>query len=415
MNTYVVSDIHITFNRIIDDKIAINSLMDFIDSIKSKCDELIINGDFIDYRSMEDFERNCNVEPYYSFFESLREFSKKRKITYILGNHDRLIHKNKKIIKFLEDKGIKIPKNPYSYDKIIDSKVFRFEHGNQFESYCRYEDMSDSKETPLSDHAVSMLPYSEENTWINDSWKFRPQNELGQWILSKFFYINSSKLLRMFILPFFGLWTITKLLPIILLILYILQKRLFIDLNLKIALILIGIIAIADFTLFGLAFIYKRILFDLKRLFVTLNSNPLEVGSKRNGDFQKNIELALEDPKKSWLQNKEDYDVLICGHTHEPEFKTKKRIYVNSGCWIKNYEKVKSKLKLPGVYIEYFALNYLVIDKENQIISGKSVVPYHKPNLSPFEKFSLMNKQGKILQKLTPKENIFTLSYNNLF
>ncbi len=391
---YVISDMHLTGDISIDDVVAIKAFIDLLKRIKKERVCLLLLGDFFDVQnnSKELFKHKL----YDKLFKALSEFSKHNEIKYVLGNHDRLVYKNKELMNLIEKSGIKIVKHKYYHTLIYKGIKISFEHGNQYDPLSKYKEMSNPIESPLAEH-ISQDLFSLNSGWLKEVWKLRPYSRIPLWLFSKFFYYDSSKTLKLLLLPFFLSLFLTKLIPIFL-IYFLFFKR---SLNQFISIfgmMLLLILSIDISSLFLFIFI-KVLMRDLKSLFLKFgffSSNSL---LNRSKNFVKNIVNVLKKGKTSFNQ---DLDILICGHTHKVDYmKIKNRIYVNTGCWLKNFISIKSPLNFPKVFIDIPRFNYAEIILNNdkiEIMLHEILVPFI-PKLNRLEKFALLHKYFYILKK----------------
>jgi UDP-2,3-diacylglucosamine pyrophosphatase LpxH len=388
---YIISDVHITGDRQIDSDVSIRSLIEFLKEKRGK--ELIILGDFFDLRKDETKALSRGI--YKELFDAFRDYSKTAEITYILGNHDRLVCKNKKLCAFLEKHGIRIAKDKYWAERKLNGKRICFEHGNQFDEMSFYRSMDNEDETPLSEHLTQgFLPLAGKKSWLNELWLVRPYKMTPKWLFSKFYYNNASRSLKFMLAPFFASWFITKLLPVILLLLLfsgrirVLQDRL-------IFFILLVIIA-TDFSSFFLRQILKKVSSEFREILEDIGYLGESRLIQRENDFKKRVNEMLETGKAHFCSK---CDILVNGHTHFPDVKkSKSRMYINSGCWIKSFTEVKSFFLMPSVYLDEYELNFVEVSKEGNEIKArlKAISPIINHKLNWLEELSIITQLRKI-------------------
>ncbi|HDP74151.1 MAG TPA: hypothetical protein ENN46_04335 [Candidatus Woesearchaeota archaeon] len=388
---FVISDVHITGDRQIDSDVSIRSLIEFLREKRRK--ELIILGDFFDLRRDEIKALSKGI--YKELFEAFRDYSKTAEITYILGNHDRLVWKNKNLCRFLEKHGIRIAKDKYWAERKLNGKKFCFEHGNQFDEMSLYNDMGNEAETPLSEHLTQgFLPLAGKKSWLNELWLVRPYRIMPRWLFSKFFYNNASRSLKLMLAPFFASWFITRLLPVIILLLLfsgrirVLQDRI-------IFIFLLVIIAV-DFSSFFLRQILKKVSSEFREILEEIGYLGESKIIQRDNDFRKKVNKVLETGKAHFCSK---CDILVNGHTHFPDFKKSKSwMYINSGCWIKSFTEVKSFFLMPSVYLDEYELNFVEVSKEENKIKArlKAISPMINHKLNWLEKLSIISKLRQI-------------------
>ena len=174
MKYLILSDLHIGDGSSKDDFYYDKELISLLDDFIEKDVVLILNGDFFELvetnrvkeKGLITFEELVRVlEPeviddivsmHREVFNKIKQFAKKRRVIYIIGNHDYYILKNERmkerVRKYLGDVEIR----PYLY--IDDLKVLVI-HGNQFDVLNKfsYDKKTGSLIPPLGDFIVRYM------------------------------------------------------------------------------------------------------------------------------------------------------------------------------------------------------------------------------------------------------------------
>jgi len=167
----ILSDLHIGDGASKDDFYYDKELVSLLDNFIEEDVVLVLNGDIFELieanrvkeKGLIPFEELVQVlEPeviddiatmHKEVFDKIREFAEKRKVIYIIGNHDYYILKNEKLKERLKEYLGNIEIKPYLY--IDDFKVLIL-HGNQFDVLNKFS-YNEKKGTiipPLGDYIV---------------------------------------------------------------------------------------------------------------------------------------------------------------------------------------------------------------------------------------------------------------------
>lgn len=181
MKYLILSDLHIGDGSAKDDFYYDEEFVDLLDAFREKETVLIMNGDILelveaqrvkDHGMIPFFELIEVLEPevvddivrnHEKVFSSLRDFSRKNRIIYIVGNHDYYLLKSQKLQDRLKEYLGSVEIRPYYYVEELGTLII---HGNQFDVLNRF--IRDKKTgglvPPLGDFiARYMMVYFEEH------------------------------------------------------------------------------------------------------------------------------------------------------------------------------------------------------------------------------------------------------------
>ena len=350
--------------------------------------ELVLAGDFFDFLLIGDVPRGENRAAtttrrpeYRELFSALRSFAAGdgRRVVYMPGNHDAEVWWNAEIRETLVGEGL--------VDEFVLSHAVRFrsapgrlvycEHGNQFDPANTITDYGDRLDTPLGDHIVTDLtrriPPSArvgKNLDLGDIVRVFPLVDIPAWLAARVFYDLLGRATTRLLLPLlagyaayrvvayvlslseddsFSFWDSYRSLPGI--------QNLFGEVAWD-ALLLLTV-----FVLFFLAI--KR---TAARLVSTLASPGSDgtSGAARTENSRAGIRnlLASERHPPMGAVRGCEIDVFVSGHTHLPDLSRLPRetgddaVILNSGCWLRQLQPVKARLRGPPVFVSRFVLTH---------------------------------------------------------
>jgi len=169
--------------------------------------ELVLAGDFFDFLQIREVPAGSDraaltiSRPEYTrMFEALRRFNEgeKRRVIYLLGNHDAEVWWNPEIQETLRERGL-VDEFAFSYSASFVAGEERWtvycEHGNQFDPANTIEDYGDRLDTPLGHHVVMdftrrIAPFGEvaRGLDLSEIKNVYPLVAIPKWIASRYFY-----------------------------------------------------------------------------------------------------------------------------------------------------------------------------------------------------------------------------------
>lgn len=420
------SDHHIGGDGKLDTFDNTREFTNFIEKIerehKTEQIELILLGDFFELlritpkRTKNKIEVMLEKPEYKAMFNKIKQFSKKNKVIYLIGNHDQEMYWNKDIQRTLTEYGITITgKENLTYTHTFKHNTNTFtvyaEHGNQFDPQNSFVDWNSKNETPLGHHLITdfankvgRLEKESGREWLHDTANVRPLELLPVWFMSNYFYEELNRILKLIAVPILLGFIITRLLPIYFLLqlfnikffkLSILPKPLLITL-----LVIIGI----DITLIILFIVFSIIKRDV---FKTLRRYGItkydEIMRKRHSYYTAIAKQVLEG-KKITIQPQETIDFFLHGHTHEAEMKKmavnaerKEKGHANTGSWHKGITKAPTMFGFPPVFVPKYELTYIkIFQRESQIVAQQWMFgKRYALELTPLQKLATFGKKVK--------------------
>ncbi len=394
---YFVSDLHIGGDGELQKCDFDDEFIQFLSDleIKDKSTELLIVGDSFglwEFTELTGIEKLEELIKYHQrLFDQFRATGEKITITIIPGNHDYELACFPEFIKRLNDFNI-ILEPEVSVTRNICGKKIVIEHGMQDDEYNAMPDFGNPYANPLgffiTRNVVATAGKQSKQgryNWLKDLQSVSPMEDLPNWMLSNYFYKEMSLFLRLLILPFLILFTVS----IVVLIGGFLEEygllgtRVFTDNKILSSLGFVGSILDAIFYINGILILFLipvsipiwLIIRDFKRTlerFKILTKEDL-ISEKDN--------VYIEKAKNIFKKN-QDVLIYLFGHTHHAFLKEiDGRAIINTGTWLKQLKRVSTHFRLlPDVYSPHYCLNYFRVRNENNnLIINYSVIEKEAP------------------------------------
>lgn len=208
--------------------------------------------------------------------------------------------------------------------------------------------------------------------WLKDIQSVSPLEEVPHWMFSNYFYREMSLLLRLLLVPFLTMFSIS----VIVLIGHwlesngILGTSIFTDNQILKSLGFIGNILDAIIWINGIVIVFLipisvllwLILLDVKNTLERFQIVPTKevLSEKESQHLQKAQKIFKENP---------DVKVYLFGHTHHAFIKKQDgKAIINTGTWLKQLTRISLRfMLLPDVYYPHYNLNYFVITEKIKI------------------------------------------------
>ncbi len=340
--------------------------------------ELVLAGDFFDFLqigAVPSGENRASLtisrKEYFGLFAALKELrsQEEKRVVYLPGNHDAEGWWNPEIQETLRDAGL-VDEFAYSYLASLEvggnRRVVYCEHGNQLDAANTVEDYSDRLDTPLGHHVVidftrRVAPYGEVSPGLDLSEikMVYPLVAIPGWVAGRYFYDFVGKVATYLLLPLLVAYAIYRVayrlfsggLPRV--------HELFLD---------IGIFGLFTVALFAVFFLVVR--HAVRRTVNAMSPAGLHQKTPRPSPAEASREkvrgiLAGEArPPMSPSLDPSTVDVFVSGHTHLPSLEEmegpdgRRRVAVNSGCYLRQLHPVRPHLKGPPVFVSRFVLTH---------------------------------------------------------
>lgn len=384
---YFISDLHIGGDGPLNECEFEQELIDFLISLESKKDtELIIVGDlfgFWEISRVGDIEKlNYVLKTHKKLFNQFKKTGRKIKIIIIPGNHDHQLVCSSKYKIILRRYNIDLEQKQYITRTIAGKKIW-IEHGSQQDEPNAFVPFGDKNHKPFGFYTTQKLLIGAgrssevaKHPWIKDLESVTPEEAIPHWLYSNYFYKEMSPLLRVFLLPFILMLTLSFL---ILVFLVLQQFGVFPGVSISGPILRLGLAGMVIWTI-----ITVDIIFIIFLLFISV---PLYLIVK---DFKKALKrykvigdeglkinkynTVMDYAKKVFKKNK--VDIFITAHTHKISLqKIGEKVLINTGTWLRRLKRVKNRFKyLPDVYYPSFELSYFKIYQHKK----KVAIEYHK-------------------------------------
>jgi UDP-2,3-diacylglucosamine pyrophosphatase LpxH len=351
--------------------------------------ELILAGDFFDFLQIGKVPKGedrasltIDRSEYRELFAALKRFRAEpgKRVIYLPGNHDAESFWNKEIQETLRERGL-VDEFAYYYLASVETgggqRVVYCEHGNQFDPENSVGDYLDPLDTPLGHHVVMdgtrrIAPFGEISSGLDLSEikMVYPLVAIPAWIASRYFYNLAGKVASYLLVPLLVAYAVYKVVA------YLISRatdgnasllfgsyrelpqvhQAFLDTALFLLLVL-GI--------FGVFFLVVRHAVHRTLRVVspggTPHYSPAEASQKRiravlAGEARPPMDPAF-DPTTA--------DVFVSGHTHLPSLAEMERpdgstsVLVNSGCFLRQLQPIKPRLKGPPIFVSRFVLTHV--------------------------------------------------------
>jgi len=351
--------------------------------------ELVLAGDFFDFLQISETPDGSNKasltldrHEYRDMFEALRKFNggKERRVIYLPGNHDAEAWWNPEIQKTLRERGL-VDEFAFSYSAcfVEGEKRWRVycEHGNQFDAANTIEDYEDRLDTPLGHHVVMdftrrVAPFGEVARGLDMSEikNVYPLVAIPKWIASRYFYNAISMVAAYLLAPILLAYAIYRVVAYVVAVAENDPVRFFGSYQelprLHEMFIDIGIFAFLTLLIFAIFFFVVRR--AVRRALAAADPekrkhySPAEASENRVREI---LQGGAAPPMGRSVED-ETMDVFVSGHTHLPSLfelersnGERRRVAVNSGCWLRQLQPVSPRLKGPPVFVSKFVLTHV--------------------------------------------------------
>ena len=343
--------------------------------------ELVLAGDFFDLLQIgevpdgEDRASLTMSRPeYLDLFAALKRFrsGEGKRVVYLPGNHDAEVWWNPEIQETLRGAGL-VDEFAYSYLASLEAgggrRLIYCEHGNQLDAANTVEDYSDRLDTPLGHHVVMdftrrVAPYGEVSPGLDLSEikMVYPLVAIPGWVAGRYFYDLLGKVATYLLLPLLVAYALYRVATYLLLFPGGLPgvDELFLD---------IGIFGLFTVFLFAVFFLVVR---HAGRHTVNAMSpggtrprTPRPSPAETSRAKVREILAGERRPPMSPSLDPSTVDVFVSGHTHLPSLEEvrspdgRRRVAVNSGCYLRQLHPVMPHLKGPPVFVSRFVLTHV--------------------------------------------------------
>jgi UDP-2,3-diacylglucosamine pyrophosphatase LpxH len=349
--------------------------------------ELVLAGDFFDFLQIgevPDGEDRASLTmsraEYSDLFAALKRFrsGEGKRVIYLPGNHDAEVWWNPGIQKTLRGGGV-VDEFAYSYLASLEvgggRRLIYCEHGNQLDAANTVEDYSDRLDTPLGHHVVMdftrrVAPYGEVSPGLDlaEIKMVYPLVAIPGWVAGRYFYDLVGKVATYLLLPLLVAYALYRVATYLLLFPGGLPQvdELFLD---------IGIFGLFTVVLFAVFFLVVR---HAVRHTVNAMSpagtrpkTPRPSPAEASRAKVREILAGEARPPMSPSLDPSTVDVFVSGHTHLPSLEEvrspdgRRRVAVNSGCYLRQLHPVRPHLKGPPVFVSRFVLTHARVSAED--------------------------------------------------
>jgi len=404
---YFISDLHIGGDESLGSCDFEQELIEFLESLASKRDEdveLVIVGDGFGLWEFTQADGEDKLELLFNqfprLFEAFRRAGQEITITLLPGNHDYELACFPAFSEQLANYNIHLEQD-YSITRELETKRLWIEHGNQHDSANHMPDYGNPHAQPIGYFITSnmvggagQLSARGRYNWLKDIQSVYPTEDVPHWVWSNYFYKEMSPLLRWLILPFllfFGL-TVFVLIGAALEYVGVMETNLFLDNAVLESLGFLGGLLRLILTVNAVVLIQALVLAiplffivrDLKRAArrFGLSLDPSELTGEKEDDY---IEAA-----KAVFEDDAGVAVFVYGHTHAASARrVDGRVVVNTGTWIKQFERVKPLAGLlPQIYVPSYSIGFFRIHEAN----GEVIIERHEMPKRPDSDLTLVQR-----------------------
>lgn len=337
--------------------------------------ELVLAGDFFDLLRVAvvpDGSSRAAVTldrpDYAALFAALRAVVEgpSRRVVYLPGNHDSEVWWNGEIRADLRRRGL-VTEFALSYAVAFagdPGRVVYCEHGNQFDPSNAFKDYDDPLDTPLGDHVVTeVLPRLPGGRMLG-ALHLRelplvfPLSTLPEWAIGRLFYAFVRLTVQWLLLPLIAAYAGIR-------VLFheagrtdALVGRLFREVAWD------GLLLVTAFGLLLLAVRhFANALIDVRREQAGDGGGAPADASEGVSRIRRHLETGLPPPQAGGRAH--PVAVFVSGHTHAPgltEFRTGDGgvgLQVNSGCWLRQLQPLRTRLGAPTVFSSRFVQTHV--------------------------------------------------------
>ena len=353
--------------------------------------ELVLAGDFFDFLQIGEVPEGENRASltmswgeYLGLFAALERFrsGEGRRVVYLPGNHDAEAWWNPGIQETLREAGM-VDEFAYNYLASIEvggeRRLVYCEHGNQLDAANTVEDYSDRLDTPLGHHVVMdftrrVAPFGEVSPGLDlaEIKMVYPLVAIPGWVAGRYFYDLVGKVATYLLLPLLVAYALYRVAAYLLLFPGGLPRlhELFLD---------IGVFGLFTVALFAVFFLVVR--HAVRRTVRAMSPGGTHGKTPRPSPAEasrakiRGILAGEARPPMSPSLDPSTIDVFVSGHTHLPSLEEvegpdgRRRVAVNSGCYLRQLHPVRPHLKGPPVFVSRFVLTHVRVHAENGALS----------------------------------------------
>lgn len=419
---YLISDLHFGGDGSLQICDFTDEIIAFLKELENESPdtELMLVGDTFGFWELTTLQGVAKLEEIISYhkaiFDQFRATGEKIKITMMVGNHDYDLACDPAFgVKLLEynillDTSIAVTRQ-------FGSRRIWIEHGQQIDSYNASPDYGNPFAVPVGFYITQQAvagasKYSVFGTsdWLKDI-RSVDIRQLPDWIISNYFYREMNMVLRILLLPFLVLLTVTA----VALAAEALRIAGIFDANILLNNFLItylGVFGNAIRLVIGVSMVFWFFIFvvsiplififrDVKRTLERMQILPEETKDTPiyvpTAGYEEHAERIFAEHK--------DVAAYIFGHTHDAFLKQKDgRLIINTGTWLKLLQRIPVILGyLPAVYYPTFRLNYFMIKNNDD---DKISVEYVVIPKEPKQELTLLQRLFMIGRKPTVNDQI---------
>jgi predicted phosphodiesterase len=343
--------------------------------------ELVLAGDFFDLLRMEApgaeddrIESTIARPDYQELFDALRRFARgpRRRVTYVVGNHDAEAWWNQRIRRELVDEGL-VHEVALSFAATFagaPDQVVYCEHGNQLDPANRITDYANPLESPLGTHVVTdfVRPLGSgasltESLHLRDVNYVFPVGEIPEWMAGRIFYQFVSQALR---------WLLTPLLIAFVLIFVLTSRADGETLGVRRVLVVVAYdLALLVVALGVLFFLSRRV---AKQAIAIMAATPfgraVGAGRRPNDEIRELLTDGRSPPMASNVSGA-NIAVWVSGHSHAPgsaevqHADGLRAVIVNTGCWLRQLQPVEAHFGAPPVFVPAYVQTHVLVRCED--------------------------------------------------
>lgn len=401
---YFISDLHIGGDGLLNECDFEPELIDFLKRLASEPGEieLIIIGDAFglwELTQVKGLEKlRFLARTHAALFKQFQQTGQSIKITLIPGNHDYELACHAEYIPFLAEYGIHLDPAEHLLRETGGHKIW-IEHGNQQDSFNRFEYYGNPASTPVGYYITSQfvgaagdLSGKGRGNWLKDIQAVYPTEHIPHWVFSNYFYREMSPMLRYLLLPFLLLFTLSL---VIFVFAMLEQKDLLPSQLAQIEFLrkiggfskLLEWVILANTSLISFMLLLAVPLFIIGRdIYSTLKRYHLmglEHAVEQKAD-------AYDEAAQRVFAADPAVKVFIYGHTHEASLqRIGDRAIINTGTWIKKLTRVAAHARfLPDVYAPSYCLSIFQI----QDVNGQLAIRFEVIDKEPLPELTWLQR-----------------------
>ena len=393
---YFISDLHIGGSAGLDPCEFEPELIAFLRRLPEgpQPAELIIVGDAFGMWELPEIKGEEKIphiaSRHEALFDQFCETGRRVKITVLPGNHDYELACLPCCKDQLAEYNIRLEPVTHILREVAGRKIW-IEHGNQRDAFNTFPDFGNRYGLPEGYYITlrSVVTAAEgakrgKSAWLNDLASVYPSEDIPFWIWSNYFYREMTPLLRLLLLPFLCLFTISV-------IVFagralekagILRTKIF-HMRLGERVGMPG--RLVDWVLWvnGVVISFLLILAIPAWLLVRdVRATLLRFGVDTSEAARVQKEDAYSTAAKAIFEQDPSVAVFIYGHTHTPFLRmVGERCIINTGTWIKRLYRTPAPFRLvPDVYVPSYRLNYFTIsEKDGNVRVSYEIIPKAPP------------------------------------